>query len=421
MNSYSKMSREEKDNMINTMLNKDLSLSYKKIANKVASFFALNPDVSEEQFSKQFLAEIAFELAKEKNPEMTSTGASLGYSDLQSFYGEATDMVETMYETLSKSYSKAVSSPQVKSYVGYKEIEGPDGKSSLAFMSNGDKVNLKYGNLPGTKSFAQFLDDINNINWNQVGDFKVSIGLTEGNELIGAETSSAAQLSPEKIQALKTMLNNIYSKRGTKSKLGTFEMYSIDAGLEKEGLATMLIKLTPEILKEYQQTTREGEITGVGYFTTEELNAMAQGGIAFVAPDSYWSNDLYRRNKVTPIEGILNAEPNKKYIYTDQNGAGQIFLSKGLGGRSGDYNIDYRVKAFDPNTGRVVEERRSVPYYTVFGKNIDNQFFQSVAILQNTSAQNLKYLIDAQRAGNQELVDYLSKEFSVNTPEIQLK
>jgi len=288
-------------------------------------------------------------------------------------------------------------------------------------MSNGDKVNLKYGNLPGTKSFAQFLDDINNINWNQVGDFKVSIGLTEGNELIGAETISAAQLSPEKIQALRDMLNNIYSKRGTKSKLGPFEMYSIDAGSEKEGLATMLIKLTPEILKEYEQTTKEGEITGVGYFTTEELNAMAQGGIAFVAPDSYWSNDLYRRNKVTPIEGILNAEPNKKYIYTDQNGAGQIFLSKGLGGRSGDYNIDYRVKAFDPNTGRVVEERRSVPYYTVFGKNIDNQFFQSVAILQNTSAQNLKYLIDAQRAGNQELVDYLSKEFSVNTPEIQLK
>jgi len=397
-------------------LDEDLSLSYKKIKNRAASFFALNPNISKEEFSKELLEEIKTEILVD--------AALTGKKDFMTTWmpqRKAADIVETMYETLSKSYSKAISSPQVKSYVGYKEIEGPDGKSSLALMSNGDKVNLKYGNLPGTKSFAQFLDDINKINWNQTGDFKVSIGLTEGNELIGAETSSAAQLSPEKTQALRNMLNDIYSKKGTKSKLGTFEMYSIDAGLEKEGLATMLIKLTPEILKGYQQTTKEGEITGVGYFTTEELNAMVQGGIAFVAPDSYWSNDLYQRNKVTPIEGILNAEPNKKYIYTDQNGAGQIFLSKGLGGRSGDYNIDYRVKAFDPNTGRVVEERRSVPYYAVLGKNIDNQFFQSVAILQNTSAQNLKYLIDAQRAGNQELVDYLSKEFSVNTPEIQLK
>lgn len=388
---------------------------------KLAKEFVKNPDMSEKEFTK-FLQNYSVVENTERGPVRTYP---LSFLALNNWAAEDSDDISgnDLFELFKDKYVKLSSSPQMKSYKGYKTIKTADGKTSIAYQTNGDKVNLKYMNLPGTKSFFQFVGDVNRINWNQPPEagYKVSIGLTEDGDPIAAETISAAQLSPDKVLSVRNMLNDIMSKRGSKTKVSPFEIYSIDAGLEKPGLATMIVKLSPDILEEY--TTKfdsDGNVSSPGYFTADEMSAIASGGIAFVAPKSTWTNDLYSRNILTPLEGVLNAQSDKTLIYTEPNGAGNIKISANPNDPN-NYIVSTSIKAYDPQTGRVVQNEVLTPVYYNRGKKIDQILHETSMILMNQTQENLKYLREAKSSGNQELVNYLSDQFATNEPEFRFK
>ena len=288
----------------------------------------------------------------------------------------------------------------------------------MAVPANGDTVNLKY-NVPGNRSFQQMMNDINSAVWNQSG-YKITFGQGEDGELFPVTSMSALDLNSNQKQKVIDMLNDIAMKRGTKSKVNPFYIYSIDAAEENPNLSTMKVKLPLEVLNKYLLKANDGEATGVGYFTADELNAMATQGIGFIAPKSTWSNDLYQRNQTTPWEGVLNANASKTMVYSDPWGAGEFRVKKLSGGGPGDYVINATVRSYLED-GTIVEEEIMNNFYQPQGKSIDQTIIRLKSELTIQSQENIKEFQKFTKQGNRLAIENGQKEFRYRSNTLEFK
>jgi hypothetical protein len=394
----------------------------KETIDSLVKYYIKNPNISEEAFLRKFESTVYTSLALAEGGTKMDTPAGEGIAvplNLQKKLRSKTEnILEEVYDNLSKTYNKKVTSPQIKSYQGYKFETGPDGTTAMAVPANGDTVNLKY-NVPGNRSFQQMVTDINSAVWNQSG-YKITFGQGEDGELFPVTSMSALDLNSNQKQKVIDMLNDIAMKRGTKSKVNPFYIYSIDAAEENPNLSTMKVKLPLEVLNKYLLKAEGGEATGVGYFTADELNAMATQGIGFIAPKSTWSNDLYQRNQTTPWEGVLNANASKTMVYSDPWGAGEFRVKKLSGGGPGDYVINATVRSYLED-GTIVEEEIMNNFYQPQGKSIDQTIIRLKSELTIQSQENIKEFQKFTKQGNRLAIENGQKEFRYRSNTLEFK
>ena len=417
---YFKLTPEQRISKFNELRNNIIS---KDVIEKISSFYVNNPNVSKEEFVNKYKSQVYRNLALSEGGTIVDTpygeAILVPRNRQEKLEYDSENLLENVHEKLSKIYNEKVTSPQIKSYVGFKTEMGPDGKLGLAVPANGDTVNLKH-NVPGNKAFFGLISDINNTVWNQPG-YKVTFGQGEDGELYPVSSKSAKDLTPDQKNRIIGMLNDIAMKRGSKSDINPFYIYSMDIGDETADKATMKVKLPLEVLNKYLLKTKEGEATGVGYFTADELNAMASQGIGFVAPKNTWSNDLFQRNQTTPWEGIFNANEGRTFEYTDPNGGGTLSIRKLKDGQGfGDYLISASAKSYLPD-GSITVAQPMHDYYLPKGKNIDELITQTQRELMALSKVNIQMLQDFQRQGNEQAVLNGQKAFKVTGPLFQFK
>jgi hypothetical protein len=321
----------------------------------------------------------------------------------ESGFGSVTGIdMDDLFETLSDTRLKTFTSGKTLSYKGPIRNLG-DGKYGYA----ADKitaldVNLKNPSWGGFQDFHQVMSDINRINFSQ--DSK-RYAVTVGGLTKTAATTEEDKISPA---LAKTILNELRTSTGKKSKYGTFTMGRASVAREDQNTGALIIKPPREILEKYIR--KKDDKSKVDY---DKIEKIMQFGISFMAPKNEWTNDFFLENELTPTQQLLNAKPIK---YVSPYNAGKFEIKKQTNVPGVDYSLSMSANIILPD-GRIDVQSNQL-LLGKYGNNIDVQFATSLETLNKINAQNNKIYRELKAAGNTEAIQKIDAFFNkpVNNP-----
>lgn len=323
---------------------------------------------------------------------MTSNTAVLPSSN-SSYSGD-------IFNDLHKAYQTTVTNPKLTKSVYPNVMSGKGGPSGFAVQPTYMDVNLAHKGGDGYTYFAQTVNDINGINFNQdKNSYGISLGVGKDGKEMKLDMSNDNDY--EKAKKYKRLVNdllNLSFNADQAKKPTVFKLEQAQIAGENEKAGSMTIHFPRKFLEEQ---IKDGDYK----IDAKEVEQIYQNGIKFMAPQSQWKNQMFKSNQLTPTEAILNM--NKKIDYTSPNNAGNYLIEKDKNSGNYRYSVTYNtvdgegnLKAFNENDAAVT-----------FGKNIDafeRDFFTK---FQMVTERNLGLYKKFHTEGNTEAMKKMESAF----------
>lgn len=203
--------------------------------------------------------------------------------------------IESLYKTLSKTYSQIVTSNDIKRYdVVGGTTSGAGGKAatySIKGMSY--EVRPKVPGAIGNGLFNESLSDINsNFNISEPSKYTATFGG------IG-KAAIEGSIENDNTKRIKTILNSIK----TSGKYSNFDILHAAVAGEDANKSAMIFKVTPADLEPFVKTKKNQ----AGIISESEYAMAIKYGLSFIAPKNTWTNFAAKNAKTGPVEGIINA------------------------------------------------------------------------------------------------------------------
>jgi len=327
---------------------------------------------------------------------------------------EIQDFAQTAFTLLNAKYDEIVFRPSgdnaLLSYIP--TTAGTDGRASLASETQSQYVNMQVPGSAGFKDYAAMVRDINNINFNQAGNYRISLN---GNMLPEDFSSMSLNKNDMNPDFASRLLQDAYlaGREGAKG-MGDLKISNNQVSMEDAGTGSMTVNFSKKFLEEYVTSIPEGtmvngaeiegENAGKAEFVKQYVDQIYQNGITFIAPKQQWTNPFFNNNQVGQTEAIMNALGSLNYSHP--NGAGSYTLEKINNVPGVTHRGVFEINYIDPQTGEL--KTKSQELHPNVRKNgdaldqtlalmfnsinqtsvINNQLFQSFVKSDNTEALN---------------------------------
>jgi len=207
---------------------------------------------------------------------------------------------------------------------------------------------------PGFHYWNQAKGDFNALDWNDPSSVQTSFtGATPTGLLGSADKGSGESLSRgtnSKTQVLVQAM--MQQSENMKSGLKNFTLGSQRIAANNPNKGAMIIYPTKEFIDEYLKGQSEDNPNGVGVINQTDANNMLQYGISIVQNSKNWTNQLYSKGSMTPLEAVIDYSGS--YDYNDMYGNGNALIEKNIYGSS-KFKVTLNHQMPDPETGQIIK------------------------------------------------------------------
>lgn len=337
--------------------------------------------------------------------QMGVGAAQLGLAQVQDYIGQFTNymkfsgvkkaaksMLMPDYDDLVKqagdAYSNSKVIKEVSPLVGL--TKDPGSGLYVPGIQKIDVAQKAYG-TKGNIFFNQAIGDLRSIDMNDITQNVVSID---------GPTKTAFDKAKEEDFDLNTrgsaFINALSSQfKNTKSKLPPFSIgyQAIAGGSTKK--SAMIIYPDAEFLSKYTgKVDKDGNRTNL--FTPEEAQKIMSNGLSVMSDSKNWNNGLAKSSEISPIEAIINSDPENGYTWHDYrknpvNGdpMGSFNIRKNPYGTN-DYITSMTYQLWNPETQRYETETKS-DFLIPQGNNIEALRDKAYDYFEIINQQNLLY------------------------------
>ena len=305
-----------------------------------------------------------------------------------------------IFNDLHKAYNNTVTNPKLMKSVYPTTMTGKGGTAGFAVQPTYMDVNLAHKGGDGYTYFAQTVNDINSINFNQdKNSYGISLGIgKDGKEMKLDMSDDDSYEKAKKYKRLVNDLLNLSFNADQAKKPTIFKLEQAQIAGENEKAGSMTVHFPRKFLEEQ---VKNGEYK----IDAKEVEQIYQNGITFIAPHSQWKNHMFKANQLTPTEAMLNM--NKKINYTSPNNAGNYIIEKDKNNGNYRYSVTYNTVDGEGNLKAFNENDASI----TFGKKIDefeHNFFEK---FQMVNERNLGLYKKFHAEGNAEAMKKMESAF----------
>jgi hypothetical protein len=288
---------------------------------------------------------------------------------------------------------------------------GQFGKASLASNFEDRYVNMQDPQSQGFRDFASMIEDLNRINFNQAGNYRISVNGLKKPES-EEDGTFKHDLSPSTATRLVETLFQKNLRAGEKGE--TIKLSNSRIAMEDRNTNAITIypsrKFLEENIKSVPYQNYEGE-TDDKASITKAIDQIVANGLTFIAPKNEWANSFLTTNKETPLEMALNAlgEIN----YEDPYNAGGYVIRKVDGVPGVTHQGSFTLRGLNPD-GSIKELSKPMSYGVNRGgstlETIQQQYYN--AILQ-TNMANLQIYRKIVEKGDQNAIEKAESNFNL--------
>ncbi len=287
---------------------------------------------------------------------------------------------------------------------------GQFGKASLAANFEDRYVNMQDPQSQGFRDFASMIEDINRINFNQSGNYRVSVN---GLKKIDSEEDGSFKhdLNPQLAARLVETLFQQNIRAGEKGE--TIKLSN--SRIAMEDMNTNAITIYPsrafleENIKSVPYTNYEGETDDKASIIKAIDNIMANG-LTFIAPKNEWANSFLTTNKESPLELALNALG--EISYDDPYNAGSYQIRKVDGVPGVTHQGNFTLMGLNPD-GSFKELSNAMSYGVNRGgsslEDIQRHYYNAIS---QASMKNLETYRQILKKGDQEAIQKAESNFN---------
>ncbi len=313
--------------------------------------------------------------------------------------------IEKIESVLDVAYDKVAFDPNSETGItpminGIKADIG--GRASLAADKEFRYVNLQDPMSQGFQQFGQIIQDINRINFNQSGNYRVSVkGLAKMSE--DSETGMFKHdLTPETATRL---VQSLYQNASKRQSMDPIMIENSRIAMEDRNTNAITIFPSRDFLedniKSVPYQNYDGE-TDDKASIIKAIDNIMENGITFIAPKNEWSNEFTTTNKETPLELALNVLGTIDYSHPNNSGSYTITKVDGVPGAThmGKWTIttlqpDGTIKKHEPRMlaaginrgGSTIEDIQKMMYNTLqIADRTNQQLFKQFYEQGNTKA-----------------------------------
>jgi hypothetical protein len=220
-------------------------------------------------------------------------------------------------------------------------------------------------NTPGNRYFSQFRQDFDNLD---LGDFtKVRTSFTGA-----SQTGLKAGDEQNTNNITRAILNNLFNaSENTKSGLKNFTIAAQKIAGNDATKGAMIIYPSKEFIESYIKGEDKGLVT------QQMANDMMTNGISIVTDSKNWSNELFTKGNMTPVEAIIDYD--KIYQYNSLYDNGTLTIEKNKAG-SAKYKSTFVLNSFDDNGTPI--KTKNIAYHNDSPDDLINQA-QNMFAIQN--------------------------------------
>jgi predicted RNA-binding protein Jag len=314
---------------------------------------------------------------------------------------EVAKFAESVEDVLSKAYSGIVYDPNSEtgllSMISGLEA-GVGGKASLAADKEYRYVNLQDPASEGFRQLGEIVNDLYRINFNQVGNYKVS---TTGLRKTDADKSGKQKHDINPDLAAK-LVENFY-QTSLNEDIDPIKISNSRIAMEDRNTDAVTIFLPRKYLEDniklvpYQGY--EGELDD-DIAVKKAIEDIMTNGLTFIAPDSNWQNSFVTTNKMTPLEMTLNALGSIEYNHPYNSGKYAIRKVSNVPGATHMGTWSLKGASLDANGKPVLVETSKSLVHGI------NRTGSTIEDIQNLMFQNIAQVAE----GNQKLYEKFFKE-----------
>tara|TARA_R110001592_G_scaffold26926_4_gene100330 strand:+ start:361 stop:4137 length:3777 start_codon:yes stop_codon:yes gene_type:complete len=287
---------------------------------------------------------------------------------------------------------------------------GQFGKASLASNFEDRYVNMQDPQSQGFRDFASMIEDVNRINFNQSGNYRVSVN---GLKKIDSEENGTFKhdLNPQIAARLVETLFQENIRSGEKGE--TIKLSNSRIAMEDRNTNAITIypsrKFLEENIKSVPYQNYEGESDDKASIL-KAIDGIMANGLTFIAPKNEWSNSFLTTNKESPLEMALNALGEVAYEDPYNSGTYQIRKIDGVPGVTHQGN--FTLKGLNPD-GSFKEISKPMSYGTNRGgstlETIQQHYYNTI---MQASMQNLAIYRQILEKGDQEAIQKAEAAFN---------
>jgi hypothetical protein len=278
------------------------------------------------------------------------------------------EVLSGIYDELASSFVKTAKGREIKSVYDSPHFKGT-GLASTGI--NGLDVSMASPTTPGFKAYIDFMEkDMPRIN---LYDGKNKVSFFGANKTGVSDTEGLFSDENDAAKVTELILEHYYKNIGKKD-VKPFFLGSRQIALEDKNTGAMIIKPDNQVLKELIESDTQGLIS------KEVQQAILKNGISVISNKNNFSNDIFKGNEITPLEGMVNAL--EEITYVNPMGGGEVTVAKNTTGSS-DYNV-YGVQYYMDKNGQKKAEKFTLPVL-MYQNNIDQLFYQAKQMLRENA------------------------------------
>ena len=288
---------------------------------------------------------------------------------------------------------------------------GQFGKASLASNFEDRYVNMQDPQSQGFRDFASMIQDLNRINFNQAGNYRVSVNGLKKTESQDDGTFKH-DLNPATATRLIETLFQENIRAGEKGE--TIKLSNSRIAMEDRNTNAITIypsrKFLEENIKSVPYQNYEGESDDKASII-KAIDGIMANGLTFIAPKNEWTNSFLTTNKETPLEMALNALG--EITYEDPYNAGSYSIRKVDGVPGVTHQGSFTLRGLNSD-GSIKELSKPMSYGTNRGgstlETIQQQYYN--AIMQANMA-NLDIYRKIVEKGDQNAIQKAENNFNL--------
>lgn len=278
------------------------------------------------------------------------------------------EVLSGIYDELTSNFVKTAKGREIKSVYDSPHFKGT-GLASTGI--NGLDVSMAAPTTPGFKAYIDFMErDMPRIN---LYDGKNKVSFFGANKTGVSDTEDLFDSKDDAAKVTELILEYYYKNIGKKD-VKPFFLGSRQIALEDKNTGAMVIKPDNQVLKELIESDTQGLIS------KDVQQAILKNGISVISNKNNFSNDIFKGNEVTPLEGMVNAL--EEITYVNPMGGGEVTVAKNTTGSS-DYNIYGKQYYMDEN-GQKKAKKFTLPVL-MYQNNIDQLFYEAKQMLRENA------------------------------------
>jgi hypothetical protein len=287
---------------------------------------------------------------------------SLGKAEIHGTFGKnvagtGRKTFDEEYDMLSNAANKAWTSSRIKTPVSLSTIDVSRNAGSGLYTSgvNVIGVNHKAVGTAGADYWRQAKRDLYAVDWGDPSKIQTSFtGANQTGLSKSADSGSGDNIVRGTNSKSQTILNALMTdSENMKSDLPNFSIGAqrIAANNSKKG--AMIVYPSAAWLKSYMDKNNAEGKAGDNIITQTDYNNMLQNGISIVQDGSNWTNQLYTKGQLSPLESIIDYRGS--YQYDDMYGNGTVVIEKALYGSS-KYKTIFTHIGYDDKGEKIVNK-----------------------------------------------------------------